>query len=60
MKWISVEDKLPNENEWIILGSRKCEMVCFGIRMDNIFVNPDLNYLRIEFVTHWMPLPNPP
>jgi len=60
MKWISVEDKLPENDEWVILSSVEYQMVTFGICIDGNFLNPDLNYHIISDVSHWMPLPNPP
>lgn len=64
MKWISVKDKLPEENEWIIVGSSVWEYTDMGIYLVNgnedRFVNPDLDYFIFKEVTHWMPMPLPP
>lgn len=60
IEWIYVEDKKPPENEWIYLGSSKCEMTTWGIYQDSKFINPDNNYMEIISVTHWMSLPEPP
>lgn len=60
MEWISVKDNLPKENEWIYLGSNKYQTTSWGVFMNGKFVNPDLNYFEIPFVTHWMPLPDAP
>ena len=48
------------ENEWIILGSCKPEIVTFGVKIDGRCINADLGYFCIEGVTHWMPIPPPP
>ncbi len=60
MGWISVKDQMPKEDEWLYLGSSLFGTTTWGICMDGEFVNPDQNYLKIEGVTHWMPLPEPP
>ncbi len=68
MDWVSVKDKLPEENENVILfdGSEvfcgnfffgKENRICWGIQAcDGICYG---NYKKDE-ITHWMPLPNPP
>lgn len=60
MEWISVKDKMPDENEWIYLGNSNYQLVTWGVFLNGKFVNPDLNYFEILDVTHWMPLPEPP
>lgn len=60
MEWISVDTRRPPQGEWIILGCWVSKRVDMGIYMDGEFVNPDLRYMQIEGVTHWMPLPNAP
>ncbi len=60
MEWISVDDDLPKENEWVYLGSALFQTVTWGIFMEGSFVNPDIEYAKIKGVTHWMPLPKPP
>lgn len=59
-EWISVEDRLPEEDEWVLVGCEKYQMTSWGILMNGKFVNPDLDYNQIEFVSHWMSLPKPP
>lgn len=51
--WISVEDELPKEHEWI-LG--------FSLKRSYIDVyNFDSNGLiEAHDITHWMPMPTPP
>lgn len=58
--WVSVKDTLPKEHEWIYLGNSKHQLTTWGIFLNGKFVNPDLNYMEIDLVTHWMPLPEPP
>jgi hypothetical protein len=57
--WISVKDRLPPENLWIIGGNYK--RVEMGVWMGEKkgFVISSCNYLCLE-ITHWMPLPEPP
>ena len=59
MEWISVKDKLPPEDEWILFCSED-QYIDMGMSLDGIFCIPDLNYLQRNNVTHWMPLPEPP
>lgn len=57
-RWISVKERLPEDNE---------EVICANIENGRVFA---LEYSRGEFrfdgeiythiVTHWMPLPEPP
>ncbi len=60
MTWTSVKDHKPDEQEWVIIGSSIHETTSWAVYLDGEFVNPDLNYFKIEGVTHWMPLPEPP
>lgn len=60
MNWISVKDKLPSEDEWILVGTTQYKMVTPAVCMDGKFFNPDLNYFEIQDITHWMPFPPPP
>ena len=65
MEWISVEDRLPEDDSWILLVA--AGHVAFGIykrisRYDNtkVFKDPNWCEFRKGSVTHWMPLPEPP
>jgi hypothetical protein len=56
-EWISVDDELPPEDQWVLLCEvKKIEM---GIRIGNTFHLPDLGYFPVH-PNHWMPLPSPP
>jgi hypothetical protein len=67
-EWISVKDRLPEENENVILYDGKevfcgdlffgkLGKICWGIQAcDGICYG---HYNKDE-VTHWMPLPKPP
>ena len=52
MKWISVEDRLPSEDEEVIAFSEDYGMFITTIKHKN--------YDFLDSVTHWMPLPNAP
>ena len=61
--WISVKDRLPRLRQWVLCKCRagiyevlRYEETCVGERWyhDNLH-----NYLS-SFVTHWMPLTEPP
>ncbi len=49
-EWISVKDRLPEENEIILAWVATCRDLhfCFGSEVSGLEV------------THWMPLPEPP
>ena len=55
-KWVSVKDRMPNEDEAVMV---------YNAKLDSIYVDYPL-YLgepKLHFdagVTHWMPLPEPP
>lgn len=58
MEWISVNERLPPEETWIIGGN--LEGVECGIWLDDKgFTLPHCNYLCVK-ITHWMPFPEPP
>lgn len=61
-KWISVKDRLPSHNEWILAfdGEKMC--VCwFDLSYhDYLFMFGMSSSQQFRNVTHWMPLPEPP
>ena len=70
MEWISVEDRLPEEAEGVILNTatNNLKPVMFGslyisfsgeIRW-SIVTNRGWQYAEPGIVTHWQPLPDPP
>jgi Protein of unknown function (DUF551) len=58
--WIKCSDRMPDESEWILLSDILNGMVTTGILFEGIFVDPNIDYIEIIGVTHWMPLPNAP
>ncbi len=60
MKWIDINDTMPAEDEWILVGSADFQEVSFGMCLDGQFYNPDIDYHNIRGVTHWMQMPKPP
>lgn len=59
MEWISVEDRLPEENGTYLIavkGGCTTHITGFDIE-DNEFCH---NVFRKSDITHWMPLPEPP
>lgn len=55
MEWISVKDKLPNENKIEVLVYVEYIGVEVNYCLDGIFVSQYAHQ-----ITHWMPLPKPP
>ena len=76
MKWISVEDRLPEKNKKVLIWiegysahsgmhwTRKGYWLCpwHGDRWAEAFMDKACEHLDMGFaeVTHWMPLPEPP
>lgn len=71
--WISVEDKLPDEDgEYIVYAQDESSLPNEGIWYENVVVvayyrfdewtwyEDDNDYDITDIVTHWMPLPEPP
>lgn len=70
MEWTSVKDRLPEKNEIILLytASGKINVGGYGTEVLSKYY-PDVDVLECGsifygesplFVTHWMPLPEPP
>jgi len=64
-EWISVKDRLPEEDEFIFIASVPLDEVDFGVYVDRgdgtkAFKNPYIGYYIYPQITHWMPLPKPP
>ena len=71
--WISVEDKLPDEDgEYIVYAQDESSLPNEGIWYENVVVvayyrfdewtwyEDGNDYDITDIVTHWMPLPEPP
>lgn len=61
-EWISVKDRMPEKMEWVLCACRG--NVIEVLRYDHIMDDwdttmPNRGYFK-NFVTHWMPLPEPP
>lgn len=52
-RWISVEDRLPEKTELVLVKSKL-------VKMKTDFICKDGNWYTTPAVTHWMPLPEPP
>ena len=64
MKWISVEDSLP-ETECLAANFAKGtygykEYIIGYVSTDELFHKCETDRELLENVTHWMPLPEPP
>jgi len=62
MEWINVKQKLPNENEHVIVFSNNGDGICVAFRRYDIWCVFPVCYedSGIFSVTHWMPLPEAP
>lgn len=62
-KWISVKDKLPENNQQVLVYGKGHYATCTFMGEDYwqkyLFMNYDMRYNTLG-VTHWMPLPAPP
>lgn len=61
-EWISVKDRLPDAQKWILgfCVSGAMEVVRYDSTTDDWdSVLPCHCYIK-EYITHWMPLPEPP
>lgn len=68
MEWISVKDKLPPEDESVLVVVHECSEAFEPISLVEIssyshdfdFDLTDLPIGGVVDITHWMPLPEPP
>ena len=58
-EWISVKDRLPPEDVWIIGGNIKRVEPGVWLGQKKGFVIPQCYYLSLE-ISHWMPFPGTP
>jgi hypothetical protein len=59
MKWISVKERLPEDDGEYIVATKYGHIFIFDWLMGRFFAE-DRNGLVYEEITHWMPLPKPP
>lgn len=61
--WISVKDRLPEENEWVLIVNNNddtpVQKAKYGIdsHMNDVFTIMGVGTISGKYVTHWMPLP---
>jgi hypothetical protein len=63
MEWIKCSERLPKENEEVLVFIKENDSCCAQIAMDYISFPKDGNLWALtykEFITHWMPLPDDP
>lgn len=58
-RWIPVKDRLPEKRKWVLCF---CQANIIDVlRYENAEWHHDPTHVYMfEFVTHWMPLPEPP
>ena len=61
-EWISVKDRLPEENLRALCFIQKdgIQILCFGKYGGRMTWQGDEYNYELNEVTHWMPLPEPP
>jgi hypothetical protein len=60
-EWISVKDRLPAKHECVLIYDSVCHNIYMEWRDDDLDVWFSEEYLPdFVYVTHWMPLPEPP
>jgi hypothetical protein len=58
MEWISVEDSLPNNNQWIMMRMRRA-VVKYGKYVDRgFYIRTDTGFVPATDIGHWAPAPN--
>jgi hypothetical protein len=62
MEWISVKDRLPNNNQWVLAFNGNDMCVCWTdiSHHDYLFMFGLSHRSQFQNVTHWMPLPELP
>ena len=65
--WISVEDRLPDDNELVLVCTKDNVMFVCSLVIANAFASlknskvwEDNDGYYVSDVTHWQPLPEPP
>ncbi len=58
-RWISVEERLPEKRKWVLC---RCEANIIEVLRweNNEWYHDPMHVYYPSFVTHWMPLPEPP
>ena len=57
--WISVKDRLPQNRQWVLCQCRAWIREVLRLQDGRWYHDSEHTYF-ISFVTHWMPLPEPP
>jgi hypothetical protein len=60
MKWISVKDRLPEEDQDLLLFDSYIEIGYFDGKNFMYSEVDRYGYIKASGVTHWMPLPEEP
>jgi len=65
MEWISVKDRLPEPNDYVLLYDSSLNLVYEGKLLASDFYYSERAGYSADIgddceVTHWMPLPEPP
>jgi hypothetical protein len=59
--WISVKDKLPDTRKRVLATNKEIVLIAWLKKNSNLWEGWQLlDGEYFTYVTHWMPLPNPP
>lgn len=67
MNWISVKDRLPDNEKTVLIYDVRCRIIEIAYRVSTgnkelgiVWFYPENKGCTEDEVTHWMPLPEPP
>lgn len=58
-KWISVQDRLPEDGQWVI-GANTSGVIPVEYKRKKFYRLTDYYMGDAEYITYWQPLPTPP
>ena len=57
-EWISIESKLPENANLVLVWDGDCQFGHYQFKRWSVWTDNDFG--TSNYVTHWMPLPDPP
>ena len=59
-EWISTKDRLPEDGEEVLIYIGRQRVVAEKCKVFGFIDSMDRAALRVDMITHWIPLPEPP